>query len=155
MNTNMQMIPYTNSENNTIDTPSIIALSAFSAMMLFKCLISPVEEDNSEVPNSSPSSPVEEDSPPSSPQTPPIKPKTKKVIVQTDPDLDSKILKILAKNPGANVRIILTCLGNKVTKPEINSRLYTLLGKKVLRKEGSSGAPAWFIANTSTAIIKI
>jgi hypothetical protein len=146
MNTNMQMIPYNNSENNTMDPSSIIALSAVSAMMLFKCLTSQVEEDDSEVQNSSPSSPVEVDSPPSSPQTPPIKPKTKKVIVQTDPDLDSKILKFLKKNPGANVKTMLCAVGNKVTKSEINSRLYTLLGKKVLRKEGSSGAPAWFIA---------
>lgn len=106
---------------------------------------------------------IEEISPPSTPSkrviepsTPPA-PRKKKTDDEKCVELDSDIIRFIARNPGVTVKQILNMMNKtypEITKTEVNSRLYTMMHKKILNKIGEKGAPVWFLNNnSSTAII--
>lgn len=87
-------------------------------------------------------------SPPPRATTPPPAPARLKKAVDDDCELDTKILRFLNFNPGATVKEMLKAFKTKdpsLTKSDINSRLYKMLIKKRLMKEGDKGVPNWFI----------
>ena len=88
----------------------------------------------------------------SAPQTPspPAAPVStrKKIVVKNEDELDQKIIRFLRFNPGSTVKEMLKTFKTKdasLTKSDINSRLYTMLKKSSLRKEGDTGAPNWYL----------
>ena len=94
-------------------------------------------------------SPPTTPSPPPRKTTPPPAPARRiKVISLVDDELDAMIVRFLDFNPGCTVKDILKILKSKdpsLTKSDINSRLYHLLMRNVLNKEGDVGAPNWFV----------
>ncbi len=63
--------------------------------------------------------------------------------VATENPLDARILAALNKSPSPmTVKDIVRALGG-VDKSDINSRLYTLLGKKTVNRQATAKAPLW------------
>jgi hypothetical protein len=147
MNTNTAMIPF-----NPVDIcipPWVPLLFAFlTAVTLYSLMRSKdVEPVPSELRIKIPTpvdSPVGTPSPPPKKSAPPVRPK--KVYSPEQLELEDKILRFLRSNPGVNAAIILRAVKGRdhlLTKHDINSRLYSMLFRKLVTKDDEE-APNWF-----------
>ena len=76
--------------------------------------------------------------------------RTKKVYTTEELSLEDRILRFLRFNPGVNATIVLRAMKGQdhlLTKHDINSRLYSMLYRKLVEKDDSyGGPPGWFPA---------
>lgn len=148
----------TDSDETLIRGVMAVAFALGAASVMQTCLDSYVETQQSEkhVDSSAPSTPKRELK--KDPRTPPPAPKrpSKKAMEEDEKaDLDSRILSYLVRNPGATVKEMVKSFADPdLQKTNVNSRLYSLLHKKIVRKVGETGAPQWFLnQETSLAIV--
>lgn len=154
MNTTLEMIPYTSSSSEmsneeTMVATGLIALATLAVATLQNC--STAKKTTTDplkisIPPDIQSAPTTPTPPPRSATPPPAPARPKKVVHQYDDELDVKIVRFLRFNPGSTVKEMLKTFKTKdpsLTKSDINSRLYTMLKKNILRKEGDTGAPNW------------
>jgi hypothetical protein len=146
MITNTAMISY--SPNGICIPPWVFLLFSFLTVVTLYSLMrgKDVEPVPSELRIKIPT-PV--DSPIATPSPPPKKAvvRPKKVYITEELSLDDKILRFLRFNPGVNATIILRAMKGQdhlLTKHDINSCLYSMLYRKLVEKDDSSGAPGWF-----------
>ena len=150
MNTNTAMIPY-NPVNICIPPWVLLLFSFLTAVTLYSLMRSKdVEPVPSELRIKIPTpvdSPVGTPSPPPPPKksAPPVRPK--KVYSPEQLELEDKILRFLRSNPGVSAAIILRAVKGRdhlLTKHDINSRLYSMLFRKLVTNEDAFGVPSWF-----------
>ena len=155
MNTNTAMITY-NPFNGCVP-PEIVILFCFLTVITMYSLM---KNTNTETVADSYSAlrikiPTPVDSPVATPSPPPRKlipppapARPKKVHTSLDVELGDQVLSYVRYRPGVNVHDILRALKMRdplLTKNDINSRLYSLLYRKLVTKnDDSGGAPNWF-----------
>jgi hypothetical protein len=127
----MSLVPYNTSEN--IDYAPFMIGAAFAATALLMNTLSDKETSDIEI------KPLEEKE---------NVPLSKGKIPAGDHALDSHILQILSTvNKPLTVKELVKIIASNdtsISKSDVNSRLYTLLSKKMInKKETNKAAPAW------------
>lgn len=155
MNNTLDMIPYkptsVTAEDDSLIATGFVALATLAVAVMQHCGSSDKTQKSEPLRIKIPphvDSPPTTPSPPPRATTPPPAPARLKRVVADEDELDTKIVRFLRFNPGATVKEMLKTFKTKdpsLTKSDINSRLYKMLIKKILTKEGDKGVPNWFL----------
>lgn len=152
----MDLITYNSINKSSDDTLLATGMSVAFALGICFAMQGCATQTSQPEEMAAPSTPPRKSSEPSSPPPAPTKPK-KKTDDEACVELDSDIIRFIASNPGVTVKQVLKEMNNnypELTKTEINSRLYTMMHRRILNKIGEKGAPVWFLNKpSSTAII--